>query len=146
MTIERRLQHAARELREVHIDIPPLGAYTADRGGSPGRSRLQTVGGPLLVPLLFVAGGLFAIGATRTAVQPQVHSDIPAAQTAVTTAPSTGAPATQPAASGATVPSLLEELEMIAGLVSREGSNDAPATPTVDDSSTGQIANLVGPL
>lgn len=140
MMVEHRLQHAARELREVHIDVPPLGTP----GPMPRRSRLQTVGGPLLVPLLFIAGGLVAVGATRAAVPPPMQSDIPAAAPVAAT-PADDAATPQPAFGDVTAPSLLDELEMIAGLVNRQ-SAVSPATPADEPTSVPPVSNAAGPI
>ena len=75
MNIEHRLQHAARDLREVPIVVPPLGHRA---GARPVPSRLSVLATPVLVPLLFVAGALFAIGAARAPVHQPIQSDIPA--------------------------------------------------------------------
>ncbi len=57
MSLERRLQHAARELRAVDVAVPPLGAVGPARSAR-RRFGLQVVA----VPLLFVVGGLVVVG------------------------------------------------------------------------------------
>lgn len=68
MTIERRLHHAARELRELEIDVPPLTA--------PRRRQPSLVLQAMAAPMLFVAGGLFAYGALQTTTDPTVPLDV----------------------------------------------------------------------
>lgn len=69
MSLEQRLQHAARELRGVEIPVPPLGGARAS--GRP--RRLQMVA----VPVLFVVGGMMAVNGVRQDVAPPpVDSDI----------------------------------------------------------------------
>ena len=114
MNIEHRLQHAAREMREVPIAVPPL--------GSPRRvrtlSRVHALATPMLVPLLFVAGALFAIGATRPVAHRSVQTDIPAADSP----PSAGAAESVADTSGSAdlpvldAPSPPTELEKVAVL------------------------------
>lgn len=59
MSIERRLQHAARELRSVEVAVPPLaGASPGGRQGAGRRPGLHTIA----APVLFVVGGLFVVG------------------------------------------------------------------------------------
>jgi hypothetical protein len=48
MTIDRRLHHAARELREIEIDAPPLPKVSA---GHVRRSKIPAVAASLLVVL-----------------------------------------------------------------------------------------------
>jgi len=153
MTLEHRLQHAARELREVHIDVPPLGvARTAPR-----RSRLATVGAPLLVPMMFVIGALFAIGATHGAVTQPTVSDIPVVQPGVDSpSPPTPDPVNvsddadaseRSAASAPSAPSALAEREMIAELLSRQRVDAAAESPTTDSSAIlRRDGRLVGPI
>lgn len=57
MDVERRLQHAARELREIEIEPPPLESLG-------GRRRVSGVVGripALVMPVLFVLGGLAVV-------------------------------------------------------------------------------------
>ena len=123
MTIERRLQHAARELREVQIHVPPLGTPRPTRE----RVRLQTLTAPMLVSMLFVVGGLFAFGATRTTVSEPAQNDIPTVPGAIDE-PAAG---TADATTTVSAPSVLDELEMIHGLTERQrGRTDSqPSTP-----------------
>lgn len=129
MNIEQRLQHAARELREVEISVPPLGHRS-----TPVR-RLPGLATPVLVPLLFVAGALIAIGATRAPVHQPIQSDIPAVVEPATGAEAPAATADvdaePPAVADADAPSVLDELEMIATLVApRSAPTPAPSTAT----------------
>ena len=106
MNLERRLHHAARELREVPIDTPPLGRPSV---AAVRRSPVR----PLVAPVLFALGGLVMVGgALRT------QSTDPAPP--VTTSPAAPAVATR-------VASPTEELEIIAGLVADTTPPPAPA-------------------
>lgn len=69
MNLERRLQHAARELREVNVDVPTLG------GPPVSRRRPFGVLQAAAVPMLFVAGGLFAVSGVRGATPEPVPHD-----------------------------------------------------------------------
>ena len=146
MNIEHRLQHAARDLREVPIVVPPLGHRA---GARPVPSRLPVLATPVLVPLLFVAGALFAIGAARAPVHQPIQSDIPAIVGPVT---DDEAPAgtseladEPPAVVVADVPSVLDELEMIATLVTSR-PEPAPAPSTVTTPSGARPTNGLGPI
>lgn len=124
MTIEHRLQHAARELREVHVHVPPLGTARPTRE----RVRLQTLAAPMLVSMLFVVGGLFAFGATRTTVSEPVRNDVPTVPRSIDE-PALGVP--DDAATNVSAPSVLDELEMIAELTERQQTrtDSQPSTP-----------------
>lgn len=91
MNVERRLHHAGRELREVPIEVPPLGSILA---GAAPRRRSSSVLQALAAPMLFVAGGLFAYGAVQSDTVPTMQSDVPASVTDVG-APSGAAEATR---------------------------------------------------
>jgi len=142
MTIERRLQHAARELREVQIDVPPLGTKSVGRR----RHRLQMLAAPVLIPMLFVAGGLVAIGASRAEVTPSTPSDLPAVSTTTATSadPNRAAPPPQ-VDGGASAPSLLVELEMIAD-VANVRTRVPSVSPAGANVSVRQVGYVVGPL
>ena len=144
MNIEHRLQHAARELREVPIAVPPLGHRTR-----PVPSRLAALATPMLVPLLFVAGALFAIGATRAPIHQPIQSDIPAVVQPVTGTEQPAATAEvaddPPPVADAHAPSVLDELEMIATLVApRSAPTPAPSTATTP--ADARPANGLGPI
>lgn len=66
--LERRLQHAARELRAVEIEPPPFESLTAPRRPSGITGRIPA----LVMPVLFVIGGLAIVagGMGREAEQP----------------------------------------------------------------------------
>lgn len=55
--VERRLQHAARELRGVEIEPPPLGSLGAPRRPTGVARRIPA----LVMPVLFVLGGLAVV-------------------------------------------------------------------------------------
>jgi len=128
MTVERRLHHAARELREVSIDVPELGELAPDARPVVGRSRLAA----LAAPMLFVAGGVLAVGVMQREAPEAPHLDIPAATAVVGPRP------TRPE-TGVATPSVHEELRMIAGLLDdRPQPPTPPATrPTVDVGGSG---------
>jgi len=135
LNIEHRLQHAARELREVPIAVPPL------RQPAPASrpwARVPALATPMLVPLLFVAGALFAVGAIRADTARPIRSDIPAVAQPPAPAPrDVPAPVVDDAdvtvdEPDDDVPSVLDELRMIAELnTMREApaSTSAPSTP-----------------
>lgn len=52
--LEQRLQHAARELREIEIEPPPLRSLTAGNRPRGWVARIPA----LVVPAMFVLGGL----------------------------------------------------------------------------------------
>lgn len=68
--LERRLQHAARELRELQIEAPPLPTLHAARRPSGIAGRVPA----LVMPVLFVLGGL-AVVAGGIGRQPEVSSE-----------------------------------------------------------------------
>lgn len=144
MNIEHRLQHAARELREVPIAVPPLGAHAP---ASRAWARVPALATPMLVPLLFVAGALFAVGAIRADTARPIRSDIPAVVQPATP-PLDDVPA--PVVDGAVVaddapddvPSVLDELRMIAEL---NTMREAPASPSSPPPSP-RPATGVGPI
>ena len=151
MNIERRLQHAARELREVPIVVPPL---SSRRNGGGATLILQA----LAAPMLFVAGGLFAIGALRDTPTVPVQTDIvgtPVTVDAPDVAPATADPAGEPVRP-ISAPSVRAELEMIAEIVSSGQSRSVidepadtetpPAEPAMPEPDPTGSADAVGPL
>jgi hypothetical protein len=135
MNIEQRLQHAARDLREVAVEVPPLGSV----GHARPRSRVHALATPVLVPLLFVAGALLAIGATRQGGDTPVQSDLPAVGESVDPAASGAAvtPGDEPdehdehQAPAVDAPSALVEQQMIAEFIS--SARSAKPAPSPDD-------------
>ena len=100
MSLEQRLQHAARELREFPIETPPLGALP------PRRRSFQAA---LVAPVLFALGGVVLVAGTlSTDGDPR-----PPAATSATTADDLVIP---PA----------EEIEIIAGLVAARADAARP--------------------
>ena len=134
MTIEHRLHHAARELREVPIDIPTLGrpAPRSHPRSNAQRSRLPV----LAAPLLFMAGSLLAVGGMQRQVPEPAHSDIPLVSAVVDAdrAPIERTQITVPA------PSVREELQLIAEIL-----DDPPASPEpASDASDPGVTVLTG--
>lgn len=126
MNLEQRLQHAARDLREVPVAVPPLGTVAAGRR----RSRVHTTATSMLVPLLFVAGALLAIGATRAGIDPSVRSDLPPVSDSVD--PATAVPVdagTGGDAPTVDTPSALVELQLIADVVGSARTAEPPGEP-----------------
>lgn len=79
--IERRLHHAARELRSVEIEPPRLAPFAMHQVPTVRRSGLAGRVPALVMPVLFVLGGLAVIagGLGRSADPPAA---VPAAPTA----------------------------------------------------------------
>lgn len=159
MNIERRLHHAARELREVPITVPPLGRRRAGGGGGSGGGATRILQA-LAAPLLFVAGGLFAIGAMQgTPVEP-IQTDIVGTPTVVVdpvgdpARADTAADAEAVRAASVSAPSVRVELEMIAEIVSSGQSRRVAGDPTEAETTDGEPsveqpadqATAVGPL
>lgn len=117
MTIDRRLHHAARELRAVPIEVPPLGS-------PPSRRRPTRILQGLAAPVLFVAGGVFAYGLVQSTSSPAIERDVSEMPVVDTDAPvaETGTPARV-----ATAPSIHAEMELIAELVNRSQKSSTPA-------------------
>lgn len=126
MNIDRRLHHAARELREVSIDVPPLGDPARPRRTTPRRPRLAA----LAAPMLFVTGGLLAVGVMQREASEPMHTDMPAASVA----------ATVPEADvmGVAAPPVSEELRLIAGLLDVQSP---PPTPEVTSTEPDEAAD-----
>ena len=148
MNLEHRLHHAARELREVTIDVPPLGT----RPTSTGLTRRTRLVPALAAPLLFAAGALFAVGAVRGVERP-MHSDIgvtggtvgAVADTDVVEGPIVTA--TSERAAVPAVPSIHEELELISEFLAATRT-DAPAgdgEPAVREPGSSSVGG-VGPI
>jgi len=129
MNLEKRLQHAARDLREVPVAVPPLG-HLARR-----RPRAHAMATPMLVPLLFVAGALFAIGVASPDVDRSIQSDLPAVSGSGSVDPSTTATPVEarddPEMRSTHAPSALVELQLIEEFVSSARSAKPPAAPAV---------------
>ena len=103
----------------------------------------------MLVPLLFVAGALFAIGATRPGVHQSIQSDIPAAASR----PTSPGDAEPPADTSGSVelpavhaPSVLAELQMIATLVNTRSAPAPAETPDAVPEQPGRPAKVTGPI
>lgn len=68
MTFDRRLHHAARELRELPIETPPFGDLrTGTARSRHGRSPALS---SVLASMLFVVGGLLAVSNAVTLTSP----------------------------------------------------------------------------
>lgn len=131
MTLEHRLQHAGRELREVPIDVPPLGT----RAAAPHRPRVHALSASMLLPLLFVVAGLFAIGAARG--PDAVRSDVP---TSPATVPSVVDAPTAERVGTATTPVVSTGPDTIATKVgNRRARRDPAATSTGPRSGTADL-------
>lgn len=123
MSIERRLHHAARELREVPIEVPPLRGVP--RVPTPRHGARRPRLAALAAPLLFVGGGVLAVGVLQRQVPEPPHSDIPAAPAVVD-----AGPVSQPGAGdGPSTPSVRDELQLIAGILD-EAVSAAATEPT----------------
>jgi hypothetical protein len=108
--LERRLHHAARELRSIDIEPPPLATISASRRPTGIAGRVPA----LVMPVLFVLGGLAVIagGLGRTAESPDAG---PAATVAAGPVADEGRQA-EPDEIGRTL-SVHDELALIAALV-----------------------------
>lgn len=124
MSLDRRLHHAARDLREVAIEPPPFEHVLA------GRVRVRRMPS-LVAPMLFVLGGLVvASGVTGGLAQPDERNVPDQTDLPVATDPSS-APDVQQFSAPAPI-SALDEMLLIADL--------APATPVaIDDPSTPDV-------
>ncbi len=144
MNIEHRLQHAARELREVPIAVPPLGSRSRVR--TPRRARALAT--PMLVPLLFVTGALFAIGATHPGVHQSTQTDIPAASRPAS--PGVAEPLADTSGSvempALDAPSVLVELQMIAALVNTRYTPAPVETTNTVAEQVGRPASVISPI
>ncbi len=140
MNLDQRLHHAARELRELRIEPPPLGSAAMPTARSTPLRRVPA----LVAPMLFVLGGLVVVaGGLRpdtvrfeqpmpsptTVLSPAPDTDVaegdntPAGRTSVGRTPVGSAPVgTTPA----------EELRMIAELVAEVDPALAPSVDPVD--------------
>lgn len=116
MNVDHRLHHAARELREVHIETPPL-------VGPPPVSGHRTSGriAATVAPILFAIGGLVMVAGGLRSESASRPESLPV--------PATIAPA--PVGSAATVTtSPIEELRLITSLVAHvEPPAPRPADP-----------------
>lgn len=79
--LERRLHHAARELRSIDIEPPPLATIAPSRASARRPSGLGARVPALVMPVLFVLGGLAVIGGAlgHTAEPPEALPAEPAA-------------------------------------------------------------------
>jgi len=127
MNVDRRLHHAARELREVPIDVPLLDDLThrSEPAGRP-RPRPRPRLAALAAPMLFVAGGLLAVGVMQRSVEAPVHSDFGGGVVDATTTNGVGA--------AVPAPSVSDELQLIRGIV--DSSPDAPVVDSVEPPAT----------
>lgn len=134
MTIERRLHHAARELREVPIDVPALGELLprSHRRSTRRQSRLPV----FAAPLLFIAGGVLAVGVMQQQVPEPTQSDIPAVSAVVDAGP---APVER-SQLAVPAPSVRDELQLIAGLL----SDPPPSPPPVPNVAGAGVIPLAG--
>lgn len=129
--IERRLQHAARELREVRIDPPPLPVDAPAPRHRTG--RLPT----LVMPALFVLGGLaMVVGGTGRQTDDTVDDTAPVTATAAIAAPEV---LSAPSAAAPTPLTARQEVALIASLAPARATPEpepdpeprvAPAAPT----------------
>lgn len=103
---------------------------------------------PLLVPLLFVTGALFAIGVARTDARRAVQSDLP--DVIGSQDPSTAAPpveaADEPEVHIVDAPSALVELQLIADFVSSARAAETSTTSVQPVDVAARLASGVGPL
>lgn len=136
MNVERLLQHAARELREVPIEVPTL------------RGRIRRPASrfvpALAMPVLFMAGGLLATGAGQGIEHP-THSDVDAV---IHSTPNTSPEPVEPAGtsgpgSADTAPSIDFELEML-----EQRANDSQSAPPTGKSRVGgaTVVTRAGPV
>ena len=117
MNLEHRLQHAARELRDVRIETPPLsGQIPSARSGSLRRIPA------LVAPVLFAIGGLVMVAGGLRSETPTFDS--PPATEAIVTAPTAEAGST-----AVTTTSPIDELRLITSLVA---DIEPPADATAD--------------
>lgn len=138
MNLEQRLQHAARDLRNLHVEPPPF-----DIAGAPGSRSASVRRIPALVaPVLFVLGGLvMASGGLRTE---SVRHDKPTpTQVPVPTSITPAGEAVEVAAEPVTVGTTPnEELRIIADLVAEVGppaSSFGTRPPIVRPGPTGVV-------
>ncbi len=93
----------------------------------------------MLVSMLFVVGGLFAFGATRTTVSEPAQNDIPTVPRSID-GPTAGTADATPTVSA---PSVLDELEMIAELTERQRTR-TDSQPSPDENV--DVVVQVGPI
>ena len=141
MNLEQRLQHASRDLREVQIVVPPL-------VGATPRPRPHSSATPLLVPLLFAAGALLAIGAARTDEIGTVQGDLSAVTSAVdpSTAPAPVGTDHEPEVRSIEAPSALVELQSIAEFDSSARTTETSTRPVPVGTQARRLARGVGPV
>lgn len=137
MNVERRLQHAARELRALPVEPPPFGVARAG-----GATRAPRRVAAMTAPALLVVGAL-AIAATGWRPAP---ADAPTAAVEI--------PATEPAdAASATAPPTSEddrpdatEPNVEPGAVSGAEPVSEPAAATDDDDGGGGATTRAMPI
>ena len=103
---------------------------------------------PLLVPLLFLAGGLFAVGGARTGDHRSVQSDLSTAGNPVDP-PAAPAPVDRgdrPGPPTVAAPSALVELQLIAEFVTTARTTETSPTPARAGERAGRLASGVGPI
>ena len=119
--LERRLQHAARELREVQIEAPPLSSLSAPRRPSGILGRVPA----LVMPVLFVLGGL-AVVTGGVGRQPEPASE---ATTAAPAAVEAAAVTAETDESAAVTLTAHQEIALIAALAPAPPPTAEPAAP-----------------
>lgn len=146
MSLERRLQHAARELRAVDVAVPPLGATS--RAGTSRRFSIQVVA----LPLLFVVGGLVVVGvlddrrdAGGSFDDTPAGVDQPAAVAPAAPASPTPAVVASSASASLAIPSADAELVIIDRIVTAAARTDLAAPEAVADAAAPTIG-FNGPL
>ena len=131
MNLEHRLHHAARELRAVEIEAPPLAALSAPRRPTGIVSRVPA----LVMPVLFVLGGLAVIaggGLGRTAGSPDATPAAASVGAAPVAAVPDDATATNRTADRRPL-TALQEIALIASL--------RPASVAVDDDADAVVSH-----
>ena len=141
MNLEQRLQHASRDLREVQIVVPPLGGGTT-------RPRPHSTATPLLVPLLFVAGALFAIGATRTDEVGTLQGDLSTVTSPVdpSTAPAPVGADHEPKVRSIEAPSAFVEVQSIAESGNSARTTETSTRPVPAGTEARRLASGIGPV
>lgn len=137
MTIERRLHHAARELREVSIDPPDvapartIGVRTVARRAMAMAAPVVVVGAGLLgaVALLEADPGTDRGGDTAVAATSNPPARVIGPDHVESTAHPVGADA-RPAPSAGRTPTAVEEVAMITSLAGDVGRSARPANTT----------------
>lgn len=134
MNIDQRLHHAARELREVAIEPPPLGTGRS-LGARTGTLRRIPA---LVAPVLFAVGGLVMVAGGLRPDPPAL--DGPASPTRPVEATTPGGAPVGAAVEAPATPD--EELRIIASLVAQvtpAAATGEDATPVVPPGPTGVV-------